>query len=121
MSRGPGCSSQRLGGLRGGLGGVFSALFVGADDRPAGGDQAAGGVRLEGGPEVLCAAALGADAGEQEDRPRHEGAEALEEVWAGGAGHGSYRREPAGAYVLGAHLVDDAGELVVEWFLLRLV
>src|SRR4051812_11992142 len=107
MSRGPCGLAQLLGGRSGGLGGVAAALLVGADDRTAACDEAARGVRLERRTEVARAAALSADAGEQEDRPRHQLAEVVQEVWPRGAGHRPDRGEPALADLVAAHLVDD--------------
>src|SRR4051794_41869824 len=76
---------------------------------------------FEGGTQVFRAAALGADPGEKEDRVRHQGAQALEQIRAGGAGHGSDRGEAARADRLAAELVDDPRELVVKRGFLRLV
>ena len=71
-------------------------------------------MRLEGGPEVLHAPALRADAGQQEDRARHQLAHAREALRAGGAGdraHAGRARTRPGCR---AELVHDPGEPLAE-------
>src|SRR2546423_14417826 len=90
MSRGrdgPSRLAELLGRGGGCMCGVAAPFLVGADDRAGGGDKAARRMRLERRAEVLDAAALGADTGQEEDRTRHQVAEALEEIRPRGAGH----------------------------------
>ena len=65
--------------------GRAAAALVRGDDGARRGDEAAGAPRREGGREVLHAAALGADAREQEDGARHELAQARDVLGRGRA------------------------------------
>ena len=74
----------------------------------------AAGCGSKAGAEVLDTAALRADAGQQEDRARHQLAQAREELRAGGAGDRPDERQPAVAGVLRAELVDEPREPLVQ-------
>ena len=84
----------------------------GVRDRPGRADQTARPARREGRREVLHPAALGADAGQQEDRPRHQLARPLEVT---GLGRSEYRadvRQIAG--LRPAQSVDDPRQSVPQ-------
>ena len=85
----PGRGAQALGLAARGGGGRAAGRLVRGRDRARGGHQAGGGVGGERGREVLDAAALGADPGQQEDRPRHELAHARDVLGRGGADDGA--------------------------------
>ena len=74
----------------------------------------AAGCGLEGRREVLHAPALGAHAGQQEDRARHQLAQAPEQPRLGGARDGADERQPAVARVRRAQLVGDPRQPLVQ-------
>ena len=73
----------------------------------------------ESGPEQLGLAALGADAGDEEDRPRHQLAHAGEVAGLGGADDRAHPAQPTLAGQALGELGDDGGEPLVQRLLGR--
>ena len=74
----------------------------------------AAAARREGGAEQLGPAALGADAGDEEDRARHQLAQAGDVLGLGGADHRAHPAQPARAGEARGELVDQAGQPLVQ-------
>src|SRR4051794_22248233 len=120
----PSRGSELLRGGRRSLCRVAAALAMRVDDRARGGDEARGGMGREGRCERVDGPALGAHARQQEDRVRHQLAQAGEQVGARGSGDRTDVREAAAAPALAPGLVDHPRRALVEglvrWLVLDL-
>ena len=94
----PGGASKLLRGNRGGRSGVASRLAMRVDDRARRRDESRRRMRSERRGEQVHRSALRAYAREQEDRVRHELAQAGEHIRSRRAGHGAHVRQPAAGH-----------------------